>query len=68
MAKRLAIIEKDSWLEPVEDELNLRYKLFTDRLTDINRSSGTIVDYANGYRYFGWQRDERNRGWWFREW
>ena len=68
MAKRLAIIENDSWLEPVEAEIDYRYKLYTDRLADITTSSGSIVDYANGYRYFGWQRDERNRGWWFREW
>ena len=24
----------------------------------IESASGSIVDYANGYRYFGWQRDE----------
>ena len=23
---------------------------------------------ANGYRYYGWQRDEDLDGWWFREW
>ena len=68
MAKRLTIIENDSWLEPVEEELNLRHKLFVDKLSDIEKSSGSIVDFANGYRYFGFQRDERNKGWWFREW
>ncbi|MBQ3070508.1 MAG: alpha amylase C-terminal domain-containing protein [Tidjanibacter sp.] len=68
MAKRLAIIEKDSWLEPVEAELNYRHTLYIDHLADIEASSGSIVDYANGYRYFGFQRDDRNGGWWFREW
>lgn len=68
MVKRLSIIEKDSWLEPVEGELNYRYKLYTSKLADIEASSGSIVDFANGYRYFGFQRDERNKGWWFREW
>ena len=68
MSKRLAIIEQDSWLEPVEEELNYRHKLYTDILADIENSSGDIVDFANGYRYFGFQRDDRNGGWWFREW
>ena len=68
MAKRLAIIEKDSWLEPVEGELDYRHKLYTDALADIETSSGNIVDFANGYRYFGFQRDDKNGGWWFREW
>ncbi|MBR5830823.1 MAG: 1,4-alpha-glucan-branching enzyme, partial [Tidjanibacter sp.] len=68
MAKRLAIIEKDDWLLPVEGELNYRHKLYTDKLADIEASSGSLVDFANGYHYFGFQRDERNKGWWFREW
>ena len=68
MSKRLSIIENDSWLEPVEGELNYRHKLFTDALKTIENASGSIVDFANGYRYFGFQRDERNKGWWFREW
>ncbi len=66
--RRLAIIERDSWLEPVEDELNRRYNNYLKHLRKIELSSGSIVDYANGYRYFGWQRDERHQGWRFREW
>ncbi len=30
--------------------------------------SGSLVDYANGYRYFGWQWDDTLDGWWLREW
>ena len=66
--KRLAIVEADSWLEPVEAELELRHDMYTRRMDDIVQSSGSIVDYANGYRYFGWQRDDDMAGWWFREW
>ena len=32
------------------------------------RSAGSLVDYANGYRYFGWQWDDVLDGWWLREW
>ena len=66
--KRLAVVEADPWLEPVEGELERRHAMYLGRLDDIASSSGSIVDYANGYRYFGWQRDEQMSGWWFREW
>ena len=66
--KRLAIVEADSWLEPVEQEIERRHDMYLGRMADIERSSGTITDYANGYRYFGWQRDDDMAGWWFREW
>ncbi len=68
MANRLKIIERDSWLEPVEQEIEYRHRLYTEKLRDIEEASGSIIDYANGYRYFGFQRDEQNSGWWFREW
>ena len=64
----LKFVADDEWLHPVEDEINRRYMMYVSRLEDIKRSSGSLVDYANGYRYFGWQRDELMRGWWFREW
>ena len=49
---RLPIVEADEWLQPVEGEIELRHNLYLQRLEDIERSSGSIVDYANGYRYF----------------
>ena len=64
----LPIIEHDAWLEPVADEINLRHNLYLNRLREIETSSGSIVNYANGYRYYGWQWDESLDGWWFREW
>ncbi|MEG1672586.1 MAG: alpha amylase C-terminal domain-containing protein [Alistipes sp.] len=66
--KRLPIVEHDAWLQPVEGELNRRYKLYTDHLEAICHAAGSLVDYANGYRYYGWQRDEDRAGWCFREW
>ena len=38
------------------------------KLAEIERGAGSIVDYANGYRYYGWQWDETLDGWWLREW
>lgn len=65
---KLPIVEKDPWLEPVEGELRYRYQRYVDKLASIEASCGSIADYANGYRYFGFQRDDQHHGWWFREW
>ena len=65
--KKLPMIERDGWLLPVEKELTARHESYLRALREIEKSAGSIVDYANGYRYFGWQRDEALEGWWFRE-
>ena len=65
---KLPIVAADEWLLPVEDEIQRRYDMYINRLADIEKSAGTIVDYANGHRYFGWQHDDAMQGWWFREW
>ncbi len=64
----LPIIERDSWLRPVEDRLMSRHQAYLDELHTIEQSHHTIADYANGHHHFGWQRDEALGGWWFREW
>ncbi|HAD55874.1 MAG TPA: 1,4-alpha-glucan-branching enzyme [Alistipes sp.] len=68
MAERLKIVKDDPWLEPVEGELEYRRKLYLDALKEIEEASESIADYADGYLYFGFQRDEEAHGWWFREW
>ena len=66
--RRLPIVERDEWLLPAEQELNNRYERYMDKMNAIVQAAGSLVDYANGYRYFGWQRDELLDGWWLREW
>ncbi|MBQ7296809.1 MAG: 1,4-alpha-glucan-branching enzyme, partial [Alistipes sp.] len=66
--QRLPIVAADEWLEPVEGELEARYDRYMGKMEEIESSSGSIADYANGYRYFGWQWDEVLDGWWFLEW
>ena len=56
--KYLPVVEQDEWLLPVADEIERRHNEYLQIVSDIERSSGSMVDYANGYRYFGWQRDE----------
>ncbi len=66
--KRLAIVEGDEWLQPVEEQMNLRHERYNTELQRIGHAAGSISDYANGYRYFGWQWDDTLDGWWIREW
>lgn len=64
----LAVLTQDEWLRESEAEVTARYQRYLEALGRIERSSGSITDYANGYRWFGFQRDDRLDGWWFREW
>ena len=68
LSGRLAIVEQDDWLKPVEGAMTERYAHFCRRLSGIERTAGSLVDYATGYLYFGFQYDPVRRGWWFREW
>ena len=65
---RLPIVERDEWLQPVEQQINERHARYLSRLHAIENSAGSLVNYANGYRYFGWQWDDMLDGWWLREW
>ena len=66
--KVLAMVERDEWLQPVADKIADRHERYLKRMSAIEAQSGSIVDYANGYRYYGWQWDDTLSGWWFREW
>ncbi|CAM3187752.1 1,4-alpha-glucan-branching enzyme [Lactococcus hircilactis] len=62
----LNILDYDPYLEPFKEDLSLRlfeYARTKKRLLGVN---GSLSDFANGYKYFGFQQEE-NR-WTFREW
>ena len=64
----LPMVERDEWLHPVADQVADRYNRYRRRIEAIERQAGSIVDYANGYRHYGWQWDDALQGWWLREW
>ncbi|MBQ0080476.1 MAG: alpha amylase C-terminal domain-containing protein [Alistipes sp.] len=68
MEKQLKIVEQDDWLKPVSHIIERRHAKYLSKMDDIQKTAGTIVNYANGYRYFGWNFDDDLDGWWFREW
>ena len=67
-AATLPIVAADEWLKPVEAELIARHDRYESKLAEIRAAAPSLGDYANGYRYFGWQWDETLDGWWLREW
>jgi 1,4-alpha-glucan branching enzyme len=68
MSEKLQIIENDPWLEPNAGDLERRYDRYRARLAEIERGGGTLSDFANGHRWYGFNYSPPERGWWFREW
>ena len=64
----LPMVERDEWLHPVAEKVADRHNRYLNRMSAIEQQAGSIVDYANGYRYYGWQWDAALDGWWFRVW
>ncbi|MBR3908849.1 MAG: 1,4-alpha-glucan-branching enzyme, partial [Clostridia bacterium] len=66
MAKsELNILKIDPYLMPYKDDLDLRVKLYKDKRKELFGKQ-SIVDFADGYKYFGFHRTEN--GWVYREW
>ncbi len=66
--KILPIVARDEWLLPVAEKIEERHNRYLQRMQEIENQAGSIVDYANGHHFYGWQWDEALQGWWFREW
>ncbi|MDR0954790.1 MAG: alpha amylase C-terminal domain-containing protein [Rikenellaceae bacterium] len=64
----LRIVANDPWLQPNERELQERYDRYVRRRDEIIAASGSLSDFANGYRWYGFTYSPQERGWWFREW
>jgi len=65
---KLAIIEQDSWLEPVKDAVYERYQRFLNRKESLKKQSGSLKAFASAYTYFGIHFDKKENAWIYREW
>jgi len=63
---KIGILNADPYLEPFEEDLILRGKLFSEKLKSITKGYENLSDFANGYKYFGFHRTDS--GWVYREW
>ncbi|TSA30485.1 MAG: 1,4-alpha-glucan-branching enzyme [Bacteroidetes bacterium] len=66
--RRLKLVKEDPWLEPVEREINDRYRRFRERLHSLETDAGSLSRFADGYHYFGITYDRKQQGWFYREW
>ena len=64
----MKIVDNDSWLSPVADEVEKRYERFQNRLKSIGNQFGSLNNFATAYQFFGFHYDRVRRGWWYREW
>lgn len=64
----MKIVEKDSWLEPVSNEVEARYQRYESKLKYIESQYGSLKSFASAHEFFGFTYDNFRRGWWYREW
>jgi len=65
---RLALVDSDPWLEPVEQEIENRLARYNTKLNQINNQYGSLDKFADAYKYFGINYDKKVKGWYYREW
>ena len=65
---KLAIVEQDAWLEPVQEAVYERYQRFINREQSIVELYGSLEQFASAYHYFGFHFDKKENSWIYREW
>ncbi|KZK46375.1 14-alpha-glucan (glycogen) branching enzyme GH-13-type [Lactococcus cremoris] len=56
----LNILDYDPYLEPFKDDLSLRLFEFARTKKRLLGVDGSLVDFANGYKYFGFQQESKH--------
>ncbi len=64
--KKLKIFEIDPYLLPYERDIALRMELYNLKRAELIGKKGNIVDFADGYKYFGFHKE--GQLWVYREW
>ena len=60
------IVKNDPWLDPFKDIIANRQVKATEREKSLISTFDSLVDFANGYRFFGMHFEGEE--WIFREW
>ena len=64
----MKLVEKDSWLKPVAEEVQARYDRYESLLKYIENHYGSLKSFASAHEFFGFTYDKMRCGWWYREW
>lgn len=65
---QLKIIQEDPYLKNYERQLINRIEWYQNTKDYIEKHFGTLYNFANAHLTFSFNYDEKNKGWWFREW
>lgn len=65
---KLAIVDQDSWLEPVQQDIFDRYQRFLNREQNLIEQAGSLENFASAYAYFGIHFNKKENAWIYREW
>jgi len=64
--KLYKILKTDPYLKDFERDIELRMQNYKKKKKELLGKNSSLVDFANGYNYFGFHRTEN--GWVYREW
>lgn len=69
MVKKLPkLVENDPWLEPVAEDVWMRVERYRQRLAQIEKDFGSLIRFADGHIFFGFNYNPTLEGWTYREW
>ncbi|MEI7983097.1 MAG: 1,4-alpha-glucan-branching enzyme, partial [Bacteroidota bacterium] len=66
--KALPLVKNDPWLEPAAQEISDRLERYKNTLLEIEQHWGSLNSFANGYQFYGFNYDRKQKGWYYREW
>jgi len=64
---KLKIITDDPWLEPVSGVISGRFSHYKNLIRRIEKDFGSLMQFADWYRYLGIHFDKEENGWYYRE-
>lgn len=66
--KVMPIVQQDSWLEPVANDIYQRYDRYVQRKKSIEDQYGSLNNFASAYKYMGFHLSEDKDYLIYREW
>jgi len=64
----MPIVEADEWLLPVNIDIKERYERFKYRLEEINKTYGSLTQFADAYKFLGIHYNKKEKVFTYREW
>lgn len=64
----LKLFRNDPYLAPFEQDIVNRIEWYQNTKHYIEKHFGTLERFASAHHFFGFNYDEQQKGWWFRDW